>query len=119
MSVRAARSGSRRRGRAPLKIHELSFAYGDRPPIFRGFSLDMRAGERVALVSDQADGKTTLAELIFGIRSADGGHIEVDGIDTRELSLITLRQRVAARRGHRGHPGNDRAERDAGPARGG
>ncbi len=86
-------------GPASLLAVDLSFEYEDGPRVFSGLSLAIASGERVAVVSDQADGKTTLAELIFGIRTPTGGHIEVDGIDIRELSLDVLRHRVALAEG--------------------
>ena len=80
---------------ATARLESVSFAYAEGPEIFSGLQISIDAGERVAIVSDQADGKTTLAELLFGSRDPADGRVEIDGVDTRELSLDALRHRVA------------------------
>lgn len=82
-------------GAASLLVNELAFAYPDGPVVFSGLNLRVAPGERVAMVSFQADGKTTLADLLFGSRSPDAGHIEIDGLDSRDYSLASLRHRVS------------------------
>jgi ABC-type multidrug transport system fused ATPase/permease subunit len=53
------------------------------------------AGERVAVVGPPGSGKTTLFELLCGLREPGRGAVEVDGIDQRGLSLERLREQVA------------------------
>jgi ABC-type bacteriocin/lantibiotic exporter with double-glycine peptidase domain len=53
------------------------------------------AGERVAVVGPPGSGKTTLFEVLCGLREAGHGVVEVDGIDLRGLSLEKLREQVA------------------------
>jgi ABC-type bacteriocin/lantibiotic exporter with double-glycine peptidase domain len=53
------------------------------------------AGERVAVVGPPGSGKTTLFELLCGLREPRRGAVEVDGIDQRGLSLERLREQVA------------------------
>lgn len=89
----------RETGPVSLRLSALSFAYDEGPEVFTGFSLSVEAGERIAMVSDQSDGKTTLADLVFGMRTPTGGHIEIGGYDIRELSLDALRHRVAIAEG--------------------
>jgi len=52
----------------------------------RGVSLDVRAGEIVALAGVQGNGQTELVEAIVGLRAADSGEIWIDGQDTTSAS---------------------------------
>ncbi len=53
------------------------------------------AHERIAFVGPSGSGLTTLFEMLCGLRDADGGSVEIDGIDIRSLSLTLLRGRIA------------------------
>ncbi len=52
----------------------------------KGVSLEIRAGEIVALAGVQGNGQTELVEAIVGLRSADSGEIVIDGHDTTSAS---------------------------------
>jgi subfamily B ATP-binding cassette protein MsbA len=58
-------------------------------------SLDIRAGEVVALVGSSGAGKTTLASLVPRFRDAISGAVRIDGIDVRELGLASLRDKIS------------------------
>ena len=53
------------------------------------------ANERVAFTGPSGSGLTTLFEMLCGLRDADGGSVEIDGVDIRMLSLRELRGRIA------------------------
>lgn len=92
-----ARSGA---SRAPLtgrvQLRGLRFRYGDNEPwIIDGLSLDVRPGERVAIVGPSGAGKSTLIKLLTGLHEPAEGTILYDG---RALSFWGLRA-VRARLG--------------------
>lgn len=85
-------------GGASLTLHQVRFNYGNRV-VLDAMSAHIRAGERVCFVGSHRSGKTTLAELLYGLRMPQRGHIELGGIDIRELSLSSLRDQVCMVKG--------------------
>ena len=72
-----------------VEIRNLSKAYrrGDQiVPVLEDITLDIAAGEFVALMGPSGSGKSTLLNLIAGIDKPDGGTLRVGGIDIAELS---------------------------------
>ncbi len=63
-----------------------------------GCDLELLPGESVALTGAAGSGKTTLIDLLSGLRSPSSGHIEMDGIDLRELRPDSLREHLAVAR---------------------
>lgn len=61
----------------------------------RGVSVELGAGEVVALVGENGSGKTTLAKLLAGLYEPDSGAIRWDGRDVAEFRPSSLRQRVS------------------------
>lgn len=72
-----------------IKIEGLSFDYDGRE-VLRDLSLEVREGERVALLGNNGAGKSTLAKLILGILKPKRGRVLVYGMDTREKEVYEL-----------------------------
>lgn len=77
-----------------VKISALRHAYVDGHPVLSDVDLEVRSGERVALVGASGAGKTTLAKLLAGIHEPAGGSIVIGGIDTRDLGPTGVRRAV-------------------------
>jgi ATP-binding cassette subfamily C protein LapB len=79
---------------------ELSFAGVDfshdpqGPTLFRGFDLQLRAGEKVALLGRTGSGKSTLLRLGAGLYAPTAGMVRVDGIEARQIDPAELRSVV-------------------------
>jgi subfamily B ATP-binding cassette protein MsbA len=58
-------------------------------------SLEIKAGEVVALVGSSGAGKTTLASLLPRFRDVVSGAVKIDGVDVRELGLASLRSKIS------------------------
>jgi ATP-binding cassette subfamily B protein len=74
----------------------LSTSLGAGPPVLDHFDLTIPAGSSLAIVGQNGAGKTTLAKLLCRLYDPQSGAIEIDGIDLRDLSLESWRDRVTA-----------------------
>ncbi|MFE5486431.1 ABC transporter ATP-binding protein [Streptomyces sp. NPDC056527] len=81
-------------GPPAVSWEDVTFGYGDGDPLLRGFSLDIRPGETVALIGLAGSGKSTAAALLPRFYDVAGGRVRVGGHDVRELSLDSLRSRI-------------------------
>jgi ATP-binding cassette subfamily B protein len=89
--------GARALGRVhgDVSLRNVSFAYRPGgPPVLNGVSLDVRAGEFVALVGASGVGKSTLCALVPRFYEASGGQVMVDGHDVRDVTLTSLRRNI-------------------------
>jgi len=77
-----------------ISFANLTFAYDDGPVIFEDVSLDIAAGETVAIIGPTGCGKSTLANLVPRLYQAERGMVTIDGRDVREYSLQHLRANV-------------------------
>ncbi|MEV4947308.1 ABC transporter ATP-binding protein [Streptomyces sp. NPDC053755] len=81
-------------GAPEVAWEDVTFGYGTAEPLLRGFSLDIRAGETVALIGLAGSGKSTAAALLPRLYDVTGGRVRVGGHDVRDLSLDALRARI-------------------------
>ena len=77
-----------------IAAHNLEFAYPDGPPVLRGISFEIKAGQTVAIVGRSGSGKTTLAKLMHGALRPTGGDLTFDEQDSRSLPLPAIRRNV-------------------------
>jgi ATP-binding cassette subfamily B protein len=82
-------------GSAPA-LERVTFHYPSRPEqaALRDFSLDLRAGETVALVGPSGAGKSTVFQLLLRYYDVQQGSVRVDGVDVRRVALHDLRGRI-------------------------
>jgi subfamily B ATP-binding cassette protein MsbA len=76
--------------RDSIAFERVSFSYGEEP-VLRDVSFVARRGEVVALVGASGAGKSTLVDLIPRFYEPTSGVIRLDGVDTREITLASLR----------------------------
>ena len=76
-----------------VQIEDVSFRYLPDRPLIEGLSLDVKPGQRIAIVGPTGCGKTTLINLLMRFYDVDGGSILVDGVDTKEMTRHELRDR--------------------------
>ncbi|WP_432476470.1 ABC transporter ATP-binding protein [Nocardioides sp. GXQ0305] len=78
-----------------LEGRDLRFAYRDGHDVLHGVDLDLRTGERLAVVGPSGSGKSTLGRLLSGINRPRTGSATVGGVELVELPLEVLRTEVA------------------------
>ncbi len=72
----------------------VSFAYAGRGPAVRNVSFKVRAGEIVALLGGTGSGKSTVLNLIPRFYDPAAGRITIDGFDTTEVTVKSLRDQI-------------------------
>jgi ATP-binding cassette subfamily B protein len=78
-----------------IEVDHVSFAYGSElAPVLDDVSLTIAQGERLALVGPTGAGKSTLAKLIARFYDPSAGCIRFGGVDLREASSLSLRERI-------------------------
>jgi ABC-type multidrug transport system fused ATPase/permease subunit len=74
---------------------ELRYAYREGQDVLHGIDLDLRTGERLAVVGPSGSGKSTLGRLLSGIHAPRSGSAQVGGVELTDLPLDVLRTEVA------------------------
>ncbi|WP_136611222.1 ABC transporter ATP-binding protein [Sinomonas albida] len=77
-----------------VRFDRVEFRYGDGPVVLPEFSLDIPAGQTIALVGATGAGKSTLAKLVARFYDVSSGALTLDGVDLRRLSTPDLRRAV-------------------------
>ena len=81
--------------RGNIVFEAVSFEYpDDHNQVFSGLDLQIRAGEKIAIVGPSGGGKTTLCNLIPRFYDVSCGKITLDGTDIRQFTLKSLRQNI-------------------------
>jgi ABC-type multidrug transport system fused ATPase/permease subunit len=83
------------RAAGEIAFDHLTFDYETRPGVLKDVSFHLPAGEALAIVGPTGAGKSTLASLIPRFYDAQDGRVIVDGHDTRDLTLESLRAQFA------------------------
>lgn len=75
-----------------VQFDHVNFGYNEGKTIINDFTLDIKAGETVAIVGPTGAGKTTIVKLLMRFYELNGGAIKIDGHDINDLSYHDLRR---------------------------
>ena len=74
-----------------VQLEDVSFRYLPDRPLIEGLSLDVKPGQRIAIVGPTGCGKTTLINLLMRFYDVNSGAIKVSGTDIRDVTRASLR----------------------------
>ena len=78
-----------------LSFKNIHFSYVEGEPVLRDFNLEVKKGQKIAIVGKTGSGKTTIINLLTRFYEIDSGEILLDGFDIREIPKDTLRKNIA------------------------
>ncbi|MDO9167973.1 MAG: ABC transporter ATP-binding protein [Methylobacter sp.] len=82
-----------------IDFNNIYFTYNEansgQTQLFENFSLNIKAGEKVALVGQSGSGKSSLTKLLFRFLDPQKGRISFDGFDAKAFTLSSLRQQIS------------------------
>lgn len=77
-----------------IQIKDLHFSYGSGENVLNGIDLEIKPGEKVALVGASGGGKSTLVQVLIGLYPATSGSVGFNGIPITEIGLEVVRENV-------------------------
>ncbi|SKA91798.1 ATP-binding cassette, subfamily C [Thiothrix eikelboomii] len=78
-----------------VRAEQVTFAYGDKPPVLVDVNLTIAAGEKVALVGASGGGKSTFVQILLGLYQPQQGQLYFDEIPITAIGLDVVREHVA------------------------
>jgi ATP-binding cassette subfamily B protein len=79
-----------------IHFHDVNFTYSHTGiHAIRDFNLEIKAGEKIAIIGRTGSGKTTLAQLLLRMFDADSGQITIDSVPVQEYALPVLRRQMS------------------------
>jgi len=81
-------------GPCAIRFESVDFAYETTRPILHDVSLDIPAGQTLAVVGHSGSGKSTLARLLFRFYDVQGGGLSINGRNIRQLTQASLRAAI-------------------------
>ena len=77
-----------------VRFDNVRFGYDAERPILKGVSLEVPAGQTVAIVGSSGAGKSTIGRLLFRFYDVQGGRVEIDGQDVRDVTQASLHDAI-------------------------
>ncbi|TMN88131.1 ABC transporter ATP-binding protein [Pseudoalteromonas phenolica] len=80
-----------------IEVNNVSFAYSDATPnVLDNLSLNIKAGESVAITGPSGCGKSTLLKILLGLNKTKSGEVLIDGVPLEQIGARQYRQQIAA-----------------------
>jgi len=77
-----------------IEIKNLSFSYSVDKEILRSINIEIKKGQKIAIIGASGSGKTTLAHLLVGLYPLQKGDILFDGISVKKIGLSRVRENI-------------------------
>lgn len=79
----------------PIKIINVDFRYGSRQLVLKNFNMEIKAGEKVAIIGPSGSGKSTISKLILNFYTPENGKIMLGDEQINKIDVNYLRKRIA------------------------
>lgn len=80
---------------AAISYNDVSFGYNGGKQVLKNVSFEVLPGQKVALVGESGEGKSTIANLMLRFYELDGGSIAIDGKNIAKVTQVSLRKNIA------------------------
>ncbi len=77
-----------------ISFKNINFSYVPDKPVLKGFNLDIKSGQKIAIVGATGSGKTTVVNLLTRFYDIDSGEIEIDGVNIKDIPKGKLRETI-------------------------
>jgi len=77
-----------------LRANKISFSYSDRIHLIQNISFQLKKGSNLAILGKSGSGKSTIIDLITGLRTPTNGQVEYNAIDLRQINCEILRSKI-------------------------
>lgn len=96
LSLQTEKSGDKllQASAVDISLKNIDFSYSKEKKILQNISLEIKAGQKVALIGASGSGKTTLAQLISGFYEKSAGELKYNGVETESLNKSSLRSKI-------------------------
>lgn len=78
-----------------ISFKDIRFGYVEGEPVLKGLDLDVKQGQKIAIVGATGSGKTTIVNLLTRFYEIDGGEITIDGVNIYDIPKDELRKSIA------------------------
>ncbi len=81
--------------KSDIKFENVCFEYIKNKPVLKNINLEVKKGETIALVGNSGGGKSTIVSLIPRFYDVKSGAIKIDGVNIKDYTLKSLRDKIA------------------------
>ena len=78
-----------------VSFKNINFSYDSKNQVFKNFNLNIKSGEKIAIVGSTGSGKTTIVNLLLRFYELDKGEILINGKNIKEMSIDLLRSNIS------------------------
>ena len=82
-------------GDGDVSFEDVNFSYSKDKPLIKNLNINVRSGQKVAIVGPTGGGKTTIVNLLMRFYDVDSGKIVIDGVDISTMDRAKLRQQFS------------------------
>jgi ATP-binding cassette subfamily C protein len=79
---------------ASIRLKDVSFSYDKSVKVLKNISLEIKEGEKVAIIGETGSGKSTLAQILIGLYPIEEGEIFYNGIEIKNIGYKNIRENV-------------------------